>query len=120
MALAIGSNTNYLTTNMDDRTDQYSDYLYKRWQEYLYIGLDNNRSSSKFNYVLSLGLDYVSSEADKVKNYYINLLPSVSASYRFNKNHHISFNYRRNRTTPGMDMLNPNLIAELNFLLVTK
>lgn len=107
MALAIGSNTNYLTTNMDDRTDQYSDYLYKRWQEYLYIGLDNNRSSSKFNYVLSLGLDYVSSEADKVKNYYINLLPSVSASYRFNKNHHISFNYRRNRTTPGMDMLNP-------------
>lgn len=107
MALAIGSNTNYLTTNMDDRTDQYSDYLYKRWQEYLYIGLDNNRSSSKFNYVLSLGLDYVSSEADKVKNDYINLLPSVSASYRFNKKHQLSFNYRRNRTTPGMDMLNP-------------
>ena len=107
MALAIGSNTNYLTTNMDDRADQYSDYLYKRWQEYLYIGLDNNRSSSKFNYVLSLGLDYVSSEADKVKNDYINLLPSVSASYRFNKKHQLSFNYRRNRTTPGMDMLNP-------------
>lgn len=106
-ALAIGSNTNYLATNMDNRTDQYSDYLYKRWQEYLYIGLDNNRSRSKFNYVLSLGLDYVSSEADKVKNDYINLLPSISASYRFNKNHQISFNYRRNRTTPGMDMLNP-------------
>lgn len=107
MALAIGSNTNYLSTHMNNRTDQYSDYLYKRWQEYLYIGLDNNRASSKFNYVLSLGLDYVSSEADKVKNDYINLLPSVSASYRFNKNHQISFNYRRNRTTPGMDMLNP-------------
>lgn len=107
MALAIGSNTNYLSTNMDNRTDQYPDYLYKRWQEYLYIGLDNNRSSSKFNYVLSLGMDYVSSEADKVKNDYINLLPSVSASYRFNKSHQISFNYRRNRTTPGMDMLNP-------------
>ena len=106
-ALAIGSNTNYLSTHMDNRTDQHSDYLYKRWQEYLYIGLDNNRASSKFNYVFSLGLDYVSSEADKVKNDYINLLPSVSASYRFNKNHQISFNYRRNRTTPGMDMLNP-------------
>ena len=107
MAIAIGSNTDYLTTNVDDRIGQYSDYVYRRWKEYLYIGLDNNRSSSKFNYVLSLGLDYVSSEADNVKNDYINLLPSISASYKFNKNHQLSFNYRRNRTTPGMDMLNP-------------
>lgn len=108
MAFAAGARTTYTATDVKDKIDQKQTFPYKKWQEYLYLGLDNNRSDSKFNYVLSLGLDYVSSNADGIKNNYTDILPAISMAYKFNKNNNLSISYRRNRTSPGIDMLNPN------------
>lgn len=107
LTFSAGSNTEYSATHMDDIYDRHPEFPYKRCQEYAYIELDNNRTNQKFNYVLSLGMDFVFSNADGTKNNYTKILPSVSLAYRFNKNNSLSLNYKRNRTSPNMNMLNP-------------
>ncbi len=106
-SLTAGSNTSYTTNYIDDRTDDLSAFRYNRWQEYLYVGFDNNRAGSKFKYTLSLGMDMMFSEADGVKNHYIDLLPAVGLSYRFSQIHTLTLNYNRFRYSPSLSMLNP-------------
>lgn len=105
--LDIGSKTSFSETRMDDTWDQWDIYKYKRWQEYLYVGFSNNRSKNKFKYVLSLGMDMVFTDADGEKNNYIDVLPSISLSYKIVKGNTVSLQYNRNRTTPEASMLNP-------------
>lgn len=104
---SAGSNTSYSTTNIDDLVDRFPVYTYKRWQEYLYAGLDNNRSEAKFHYSLSLGVDMMFSDADHQKNHYIDFLPAVALSYGFNQQHTINLNYSRSRFSPSAAQLNP-------------
>lgn len=105
--LSAGSNTHYSTIGIDDLAEHFPVYNYKKWQEYLYTGFDNNRSGSKFNYSLSLGVDMLFTNADHIKNDYINLLPSLALAYLFNQKHTLSLNYNRNRFSPSADQLNP-------------
>ena len=105
--LNAGSNTSYSATNIDDLKDLFPLYTYKRWQEYVYVGFDNNNSGAKFNYVLSLGADMLFSDADRVKNHYIDLLPAVALAYKFNKKHTLGLSYNRARFSPTADQLNP-------------
>ena len=105
--LSVGSNTSYTSTDIDDRVDLFPIYNHQQWQEYLYAGIDNNSSKSKFNYSLSLSLDYIRSNADGRKNSYTNLLPSISLSYRFSKQHILNLKYVRTRIYPSVAQLNP-------------
>ena len=105
--LDIGTKTSFSETKIDDIWDQWDSYKYKRWQEYLYVGFSNNRSKSKFKYVLSLGIDMVFAIADEEKNDYIDILPSVSLCYDLSENNTFSLQYNRNRSTPGPSMMNP-------------
>lgn len=105
--VSAGSNTSYSSTDIDDLKDEFPVYTYNKWQEYLYVGFDNNRSGDKFNYTLSLGMDMLFSEADKVKNHYIDFLPAVALAYVFNQQHTLSLNYSRLRFSPTTEMLNP-------------
>lgn len=107
-SLNIGSNTSYSITNIDDLQDLFPVFIYKKWQEYLYIGFDNNRSpSAKFNYTFSLGVDMLFSNADHVNNHYIDILPAAALAYKFNPKHTLSLNYQRFRYSPTTEMLNP-------------
>lgn len=105
--LEMGSRTNYAETSIDDLQDEWEVYKHKKWQEYLYVGLDNNRSENKFNYVFSVGVDMTFTNADKEKNKYIDILPSVSISYKLSKGNTISLQYNRNRSTPDAGYMNP-------------
>ena len=107
ITLDMGSKTSFSETKMDDTWDKWEIYKYRRWQEYLYVGLSNNRSKSNFNYILSLGMDMVFTNVDGKKNNYIDVLPSVSLSYKVAKGNTLSLQYNRNRSTPGTSMLNP-------------
>ena len=107
LAFSAGSNTEYLDTHIDDFYHQYPKFHYKRWQEYSYIALDNNRTDQRFNYVLSLGMDFIFSDADGTQNNYIEILPSISLTYKFNRNNNLSLNYKRSRTSPNINILNP-------------
>lgn len=102
-----GSNTSYSITDIDDLKDVFPVYTYKRWQEYLYLGFDNNRSGDKFNYTLSLGVDMMFSDADHAKNHYIDFLPAVALGYNFNQKHSLSLSYSRSRFSPSANQLNP-------------
>ena len=107
-SLNIGSNTSYSMTNIDDLQDQFPVFAYKKWQEYLYIGFDNNKSpTAKFNYTFSLGVDMLFSDADRIKNHYIDILPAAALAYKFNEKHVLSLSYQRFRYSPTTDMLNP-------------
>ena len=107
MHLEAGSNTEYSVTNIDDRLDEWPNFRYRRTREYLFAGIDNNRSQSKFNYMVSLGLDMVFSDADGVRNSYVDFVPSVSLAYKFSGNHMINLNYNRSRQMPSAGNLNP-------------
>lgn len=107
MHLDAGSNTEYSVTNIDDRLDTWPVFRYRRTREYLYAGIDNNRSQSKFNYVLSLGLDMAFSDADGVRNEYIDFVPSVSLAYMLAKAHRVNLTYNRSRQMPSAGALNP-------------
>lgn len=109
--LNAGSQTTYSGTYIDDRNDVWAEYPYKRWQEYLYAGFDNNRSKGKFHYALSLGLDMLFSEADGVHHHYVTVLPSVSLSYMCKDGHTLGLSYRRSRTNPTAEQLNPRNIS---------
>ena len=106
-SLTAGSNTSYSSTNIDDKEDCFPVYNYKKWQEYLYVGFNNNRSGGKFFYLLSIGMDMLFTEADGVKNHYIDVLPSVALIYKFNQKHNLNLSYRRHRYSPTLSMLNP-------------
>ena len=106
-ALEAGSNTEYSVTNIDDRLDEWPNFRYRLTREYLFAGIDNNRSESKFNYVVSLGLDMVFSDADGVRNSYVDLLPSVSLAYKATRRHIINLKYNRSRQMPSAGNLNP-------------
>ena len=105
--LSAGSRTTYSATYIDDRNDAFPVYPYKRWQEYLYAGFDNNRSKGKFHYALSLGLDMLFSEADGIHHHYVTALPSASLSYQLKRGHTLGLSYRRSRTNPTAEQLNP-------------
>ena len=105
--LDAGSNTEYSVTNIDDRLDSWPYFRYKMAREYLYAGIDNNRSTSRFNYMLSLGLDMVFSDADGERNSYIDFVPSASISYKPAKGNTLKLLYRRSRTVPNPSNLNP-------------
>lgn len=105
--LEMGSRTSYAETNIDDLTDEWEVYKHKRWQEYLYIGIDNNRAGKKLSYILSLGMDMAFTNAGGDKNEYIDILPSISFSYKLNKGNTLSLQYSRNRSTPEASRMNP-------------
>lgn len=111
MTFQAGSHTSFSHTASDDRLDNYPDFIYRQWNEYIYAGLDNNKSRSSFNYTLSLGLDIVSSDADGAKNNYVNFVPSLSLGYRFKKGGNLSFQYSRTRKFPVVNYLNPNNLS---------
>ena len=119
MHLEAGSNTEYSVTNIDDRLDEWPNFRYRRTKEYLFAGIDNNRSQSKLNYMLSLGLDMVFSDADGVRNSYVDLLPSVSLAYRPDAKNIINLNYDRSRQMPSAGDLNPRNTST-NILVVSK
>ena len=102
-----GSNTEYSVTNIDDRLDSNPKFRYRRTREYLYAGLDNNQSQSRFNYVASLGLDMVFSDAAGARHSYIDLVPSVSLNYKLASSHSLSLLYNRSRSMPSAGDLNP-------------
>lgn len=106
-SLTAGSNTSYSSTNLDDTKDLFPVYNYTKWQEYLYAGFNNNRSGAKFNYTLSIGIDILFTEADGVKNHYIDVLPAAALAYKFNRKHILNLSYQRSRFSPSLGMLNP-------------
>lgn len=105
--LQLGSNTEYSVTNIDDRLDNQPNFRYRRTREYVYAGLDNNQSGSRFNYVVSLGLDMVFSDAAGAKHSYVDVIPSISLNYKFVKRQNLSLLYRRSRSMPSAGYLNP-------------
>ena len=105
--LQAGSNTQHSVTNIDDILDSWPNYRYRNTREYLYAGIDNNMSGSKFNYVVSLGLDMVFSDASGARHSYIDLIPSISLNYNFARRQNISLFYRRSRSIPSPGDLNP-------------
>lgn len=116
--LQLGSNTEYSITNIDDRIDNRPDFRYRRTREYLFAGLDNNQSNSRFNYVVSLGLDMVFSDAAGTRHSYIDLIPSISLSYKIAPRHHLSLRSNRSRSMPSAGNLNP-LNTSVDSLYVT-
>lgn len=105
--LEIGSNTEYSVTNIDDRLDSHPNFRYRRTREYVYAGLDNNQSGSRFNYVVSLGLDMVFSDAAGAKHSYVDVIPSISLNYKFARRQSLSLLYDRSRSMPSAGYLNP-------------
>lgn len=102
-----GSNTEYAATHIDDITDAFPLFLYKRTAQYLYAGIDNNKSKSRFNYVLSLGLDMIFADAGGTKHSYIDFVPSLSLSYKITKKQNLKISYSRSRELPPTSKLNP-------------
>ena len=117
--LEAGANTEYSVTNIDNRLEQWPNFRYHRTREFVYAGIDNNRSQSKFNYVLSLGLDMVFSDAAGVNNSYVDLVPSASFAYKLTKQHSLLLNYNRSRQMPSAGNLNPQNTST-NLLIVSK
>ncbi len=107
MHLDAGSNTEYSVTNIDDKLDEWPNFRYRRTREYLYAGIDNNMAESKFNYMVSLGLDMVFSDAAGAKNSYVDFVPSVSLAYKITQSNSLMLNYERRRTMPNAGNLNP-------------
>lgn len=103
----VGLKTSYANTSIDDKLDNFTVFAYKQWDEYIYTGIDNNRSSDKFKYALSLGGAIALTDADGVKNKNVDFIPVVSLSYIFNQKHAVTFSYNRNRTTPAASYMNP-------------
>lgn len=107
MHFEVGSNSEYSVTNIDDRFDTWPNFRYRRTREYLYAGIDNNQSDARFNYMVSLGLDMVFSDADGVKNNYVDFVPALSLYYQITNQHSINLNYSRSRQMPNAGNLNP-------------
>ncbi len=108
MHIDAGSNTEYSVTDIDDRLDQWPNFRYRRTREYLFAGIDNNQSDSRFNYMVSLGLDMIFSDAGGVKNSYIDFLPYASVYYSITNRHSVDLSYGRRRQMPNSGNLNPN------------
>ena len=117
--LQAGSNTEHTVTNIDDILDSWPNFRYRNTREYLYAGIDNNMSGSKFNYVLSLGLDMVFSDASGARHSYIDLIPSVSLNYKLTKQQNISLLYRRSRSMPSAGDLNPRNTSTDSLSIIT-
>ncbi|MDE6216417.1 outer membrane beta-barrel protein [Bacteroides sp.] len=104
---SAGSNSTYSSISINDMAEKFPVYHYKKWQEYLYAGFDNNRSGSKFNYSISLGMDMLFTKAGQSRNHYIDVLPALALTYKFNQKHTLSLNYSRARFSPSAGQLNP-------------
>ncbi|MBO4945186.1 MAG: outer membrane beta-barrel protein [Muribaculaceae bacterium] len=107
----VGAHTNISSTAIDDLLDNFPVFRYRRTQEYVYAGIDNNRSESRFNYILSVGADMVFNDADRVKHSYIDILPSASLSYKISGRQNVSLSYNRSRYLPTTNYLNPRNIS---------
>lgn len=102
----FGSNTYWQKTELDDLIDLFPEFVYKGANEYVY-GDIRSLTDSKFSYLLSLGADMVFTNADGIKNHYINFIPSLSLTYNFNKNNTLQLNASRDRVSPDISKLNP-------------
>lgn len=105
-ALNVGANTYMQRSSLNDITDKFPAFIYKDLTEYIY-GEIHSIHKKPFSYMLSLGLDLVFTNADAVKNQYVNFVPSASLAYQFNKQNNLQLNLLRSRTSPSISDLNP-------------
>lgn len=106
----FGSNTYWQKTKLDNLVDLLPVFDYKGVNEYVY-GDIRSLANSKFSYMLSLGADIVFTNADGVKNHYINFVPSLSLTYNFNENNTLQLNASRDRVSPPLSKLNPQNVS---------
>lgn len=109
-AFNFGSNTYWQKTKLDNLVDLLPVFDYKGVNEYVY-GDIRSLANSKFSYMLSLGADIIFTNADAVKNHYINFVPSLSLTYNFNENNTLQLNASRDRVSPPLSKLNPQNIS---------
>lgn len=105
LALNFGSKTYYQDISINDTEGKFP---YKETREYVY-GDIKNINNSKFSYMFSLGLDMVFRNSNKVHENYINVLPSISLSYRFRENDALRLSANRTRVSPSIGQMNPRI-----------
>lgn len=102
----VGANTYFQKTKIDDLLDYNPFFNYKDWREYIYADI-RNRRERKFSYRLSVGFDWVRTNAGGKKSSYINWVPSISLAYHFNNHSNLQMNLSRERVSPPISELNP-------------
>ncbi|MGV3684634.1 MAG: outer membrane beta-barrel protein [Daejeonella sp.] len=85
---------------------------FKRWNVQGGLRLENSSSRGAL-FFRSAGID----SADNIRRTYLNLFPSVSASFKASANHNFSLGYSRRIDRPAYQDLNPfvYMLDELNF-----
>ena len=106
--LTAGSNTSFAATNLDNLADNLPIFDYDRWQEYLYVGFNNNSSADKFKYNFSVGMDMRVFRLNGIKRHYVEWVPAASLAYTFNQTHSLALNYNHQRSEPSLTALNPH------------
>ena len=99
----VGTNTYHQQATIKD---QGGSFHYKDTREYVYADM-RNAGNHPFSYMLSLGMDVVSRDADGAKKSYVNILPAISMSYKFKDSGVLRLNLDRKRTSPTLSSLNP-------------
>lgn len=102
----IGANTYFQKIKIDDLSDFNPVFNYKDWTEYVYADI-RNKPGQKFSYRLSVGFDWVKTNAGGEKSSYVNWVPSISLVYHFNSHSNLQMNLSRERISPPISELNP-------------
>ena len=102
----IGSNTYYQHVSIKELP--YPKFPFHETREYVFADM-RNKKKGKWSYMLSLGLDMVFRDVDGTQKSYVNVLPSLSLSYKTSQSSAIRLDLNRTRVSPGISDLNPRI-----------
>lgn len=100
----LGSRTNF--TNDRIGQNEFPDFRYKEWKEYLYADISGQPEGS-FSYLASVGIDMIFNNSQNVHNRYVRPKSSLSLNYSINSSQAVSLSYRLDNESPNIRSLNP-------------
>lgn len=102
----IGSQTYYQKNTINHLNTELPIFHHREWNEHVFFDFDKT-FRKKFSIAGSLGMDMFFIMAEKEKNNYYNLKPSITFGYKPSPNHFFRLSYNKYMQTPAITQLNP-------------
>ena len=102
----VGSQSYYQQNSIERHQSNIPVFHHKEWNEHVYLDFEK-KNRKKFTLAGSIGLDMFIIVAEKEKNSYYSLKPSLTIGYKPSLRHSFRLSYNKYMQTPGIIQLNP-------------
>ena len=117
LKMDFGANTYMQHSSIEDVGNNYPIYHYKDLREYIFGDLSHSVLPN-LSYQLSLGVDFVFTNADGIHNRYVTFVPGASVTYNLNQKSFFQLYFSRQRTSPDISLLNPRNTSADSLMLI--